>query len=97
MLTKHSDLTGVVNWVIGIIDIIIPVLTVAALVLFLYSGVRYIIKAQDAHSKGPEREALLWGIIALFVLVSVWGLVRIMCSTLLGSASCNNVGVESGK
>jgi uncharacterized membrane-anchored protein len=87
-LSNSSGLADVVAWVIGIINTIIPVLMVLALVFFLYSALQYVLKAQE--SKGnSQREALLWGLVALFVLVSVWGLVRIMCSTLFGSASCN--------
>ena len=86
MLAHSSNLADVANFVIGYVNLIIPVLTAIALALFLYAGVRYIFKAQDAGGKGPEREALIWGIVALFVLVSVWGLVRIMCIALLGTS-----------
>ncbi len=67
-----------------------------ALVLFLYSGLQYVLKANDSHGKGPEREALMWGVIALFVLVSVWGLIRIMCGTFLGNSSCSTSSAISG-
>lgn len=87
-LSDASSFKDVVAFVIGYINLIIPLLAAAALVLFLWSGVQYILKAGESHGKGPEREALLWGIIALFVLFSVWGILRLVCSTLIGTSSC---------
>ncbi|TSC69601.1 MAG: Uncharacterized protein G01um101456_88 [Parcubacteria group bacterium Gr01-1014_56] len=88
MLSRSSSLGDVVGYVIGIIDMVIPVLVALALVLILYSSVRYVIKAQESHGKGAEREAIMWGLIALFVIVSVWGILRLMCSTLFDNTSC---------
>lgn len=93
-LSGSSSFSSVVAWVIGFINLVIPVLTLLALVLFLYSGYRYIIKSGETQGKGREREALLWGIVALFVLFSVWGLLRIICNTLVGSDSCREGAVS---
>ena len=95
MLSNSSSLGGVVSWVIGIINIIIPVLTILALVLVLYSGLRYILKAEESKGKGPEREAIMWGLIALFVIVSVWGILRVMCTTLFDNSSCRSGSSEA--
>ena len=86
MLSHSSSLADVVSYIIGIINTIIPILTTLALVIFLWSGVRYIMTAQETKGKGPEREALLWGLVALFVLFSVWGILGILQNTLLGTS-----------
>ncbi len=87
MLSHSSSLKDLVTFVINIITLIIPVLTVLALVIFLWSGVRYIYKAEETAGKGPERDAMLWGLIALFVLFSIWGILKILSNTLLGTDS----------
>jgi succinate dehydrogenase hydrophobic anchor subunit len=84
MLTPNSTFRDVVDLFISLINFVIPVLVALALVLFLWGGVRYIYKASDAHGKGADKEVLLWGVIALFVLVSVWGILRILREALLG-------------
>jgi hypothetical protein len=33
---------------------------------------------------------VVWSLVALFVLFSVWGLTRILCNTLLGEAECGS-------
>ncbi len=95
-LTEHSKLTDVVGFVIGIINIIIPVLVILALVLLMYSALRYVLKAQESKGKGPERDAIVWGLLSLFVIVSVWGILRIMCTTLFNNSSCTNNTPVSG-
>jgi len=72
---------GVVGVVIDIINKIIPVLATLAVVLFMVSGLRYVRSAGSA--KNNSREALVWGLIALFVLFSIWGILRVLKETLL--------------
>jgi len=83
MLSTGSSFKDVVTFLIGLINLTIPVLTALALLIFLWAGVRYIYKAEETAGKGPEREALLWGLIALFVIFSIWGILRILNATLL--------------
>ncbi len=89
--SNASSFKDVVLWVVGIIHLIIPVLFALGLVIFLWSGVRYIYKA-GGESHGKERDALLWGLIALFVAFSVWGILGIACATLVGNSSCSTTG-----
>lgn len=84
MLTPNSTLRDVVELFISLINLVIPVLIAFALVLFLWGGVRYIYRSGDAHGKGADKEVLLWGLIALFVLVSIWGILRLLKESLLG-------------
>jgi uncharacterized membrane-anchored protein len=88
-ITNSSTFADLVGILIGYINLILPVLTALALVLVVYSAYRYVLKAGDSHGKGSERQAIVWGLIALFVIVSVWGLVRFMCGTFLNNSSCN--------
>jgi hypothetical protein len=77
----------VVVFIISLINAAIPVLVALALVLFLWGAFRYVYKSADAHGKGADKEALLWGLIALFVLLSVWGILRILTNTFLGGST----------
>ena len=65
----------------GIINILTIIVVALALLFFLWGLAKYILsgpgEAQDAG-----RNMMVWGIIALFVMVSVWGLVRVLSNTL---------------
>lgn len=72
---------------VGLINLAIPALAGVALVLFLYGGVRFIMRADSAKGKNKDKSTLLWSIVALFVLVSVWGILRFFTSSLLDQAA----------
>lgn len=79
------DFASVVGCAVSIINVIIPILAGLAVVLFMWGGVRYIYSAGEGeHQEG--REMLLWGIIALFVLFCIYGILRILDNTFLGGA-----------
>ena len=67
---------------VDLINLAVQVLGALALVLFMWSGVRYITTATEKDQR-QSRDALLWGLIALFVLVSIWGILRILRSVFL--------------
>lgn len=51
-----------------------------ALALFFWGLVKYIWSASGS-SKGEGRSLMVWGIAALFVMVTIWGLVNIIRDT----------------
>ena len=55
----------------------IPVMITLAVVYFIWGVISYVIAAEDdAKTKG--RDKMIWGIIGLAVIVSVWGLVNFL-------------------
>ncbi len=53
----------------------IPVLITLAVVYFIWGVIHYAI-ARDEEAKTGGRDAMIYGLIALMVIVSVWGLVN---------------------
>lgn len=66
---------------INIIYYIIPILIATALVLFLYGLLKYV-KASDTKTKDDAKKFIAYGIVALFIMVSFWGFVNAISSTL---------------
>ena len=58
----------------GILNMLIPVLIAAALVVFFYGLVQYIRKPEIAEG----RNVMIAGILSLFIMVSVFGLVNLV-------------------
>jgi hypothetical protein len=75
----------------GIISQVIPVLIALGVLGFMWGIVLYLFGKQKEEGK----MFMIWGIIALFVMTSVWGLVGILRGTLFGSTQDNvrNVGI----
>lgn len=55
------------------VDLVIPILIGIALIFFFYGLIQYV--RHPEHAEG--RKQMIAGIAALFVMVSVWGIVRL--------------------
>lgn len=84
-----------VSSTIGLINLVIPVLFALALVMFMWTAVRYVRQA-GGEGAGEVREQLLWGLIALFVIFSIWGLINVLCYTFLGHTCSNAKDIHTG-
>lgn len=68
----------------GILNAIIPIIFGLAVVYFLWGLAQYILKADDEAGRQGARDIMLWGIIIIVVMVSIWGLVNIVIATIFG-------------
>ena len=59
---------------------IIPLLFMLALAVFIWGMVKFIMASQSAE-KEDGKQFMLWGVVALAVMFSVWGLVNILQNT----------------
>lgn len=80
LFSQGTTFASLVNSLIGIINIIIPVLLAAMLVFFFFGIVKYIAQAGGKR----DSKTMLWSLIAIFVLLSTWGILRILTNTFLG-------------
>ena len=78
---------------VDLLDAATAVLIVAGLVVYFYGISTNIMKFSE---EGGEklRAYFLWGIIVLFVMVSIWGIVRLLQDTLFGGSQFG--GASSG-
>lgn len=70
-LTNLQTLVGSIG---SIITKLIPIMFAIALLGFFYGLVMYIF-SKDAD-KDQAKKTMIWGVVALFVMASVWGLVK---------------------
>lgn len=56
----------------------VPVLVTVALAVYILSAVVLIARAQNDEARKTGRKRMLWGIVGIFVMVSVWGFVAIL-------------------
>jgi len=77
----NADLGFVDNLVTQVGDLVallIPVVIAIGLLFFLWGLVQYIAASGDEAAKEEGKRKMIWGVIALFVIVSVWGLVALV-------------------
>lgn len=71
-----GNVTNLIQSVRNIIDILIPLVAALALLYFFWGLAQFILNSADPEAQTAGKNRMIWGIVALFVIVSVWGLVR---------------------
>jgi len=76
---------GALTTVKDLLDLVIPIIMVLALIYFFYGLAKFIFNAGDEEARHAGRGIMIYGIIALFVMVAVWGLVGLIGKTFIGT------------
>lgn len=77
-----TSLEGGFDTVINLINrYIIPLIIGLAVVYFLWGVLQYVTAGGDEEKKTLARSTMIYGVIAIFVMVSVWGLVNVLGGT----------------
>ena len=86
MLNGVTDFKGLIDVFYNIIGgVLVPLLFSAAVVAFLYGVQKYILAGASEDKVKEGREMMIYGIIGLAVMFSVWGLVRLVINTFFGN------------
>ena len=75
-----SNLSGLITSVGDIINLLIPIVFALALLYFFWGLAKFILSSGEDKEKG--KNIMIWGIVALFVMASVWGIVGFIQSAL---------------
>jgi hypothetical protein len=77
-----STFPALIQYITGVIQMIIPIMFAAAIVIYFYHAGMGIYKGGQAEARQKLKQNLFWGAIILFVMVSVWGLVLMLENSL---------------
>lgn len=64
----------------GLLKIIIPII-ITLVVIFFFIGVIKFVTAKDETKRAEGRQTMLNGVIGLFVILSIWGIIAILQTT----------------
>jgi len=79
-----NGISGLLGLVQNTINAVIPIIIGLAVLVFLWGLLSYVV-SKDADKQKDARGVMIWGIITIFVMVSVWGLVGILNQTIFGA------------
>ncbi len=68
--------------IVELINLTIPVLILAGIVIYLYGVSTNILNFSD-DSREKVRAYFFWGIVILFVMLSIWGILNLLKNTFL--------------
>jgi len=70
-----KNIGGLTYLVGSIVAGIIPIASMLAILFFFYGLAMYILKAGDPKAADEGKSIMIWGIIAIFVMTSIYGIV----------------------
>ncbi len=65
-----------------IVEALIPIAFGLAILAFFFGLAKYIFSAGDEDSKVDGKKIMIWGLVALFVMTSVFGIISLARNTL---------------
>ena len=82
------DLFEVIYIIGDIAQLAVSVVFALALLYFFWNTAHFILSANDEEKRKKAKSGLAWGLIALFVLITAWGIIEVIQETFFfGSSS----------
>lgn len=77
-----TDINSLTYKLTNIGNVVIQLLIAFAVIYIIFNVIRFIMVGADKpEDRTAIRATILWGIVGLFVILSIWGLVRILTNT----------------
>lgn len=86
-----SNIGGVADCAVSLMNVAVYFLIAAAFIFTLYGSLRFI--GAEGESRSEWRRVMTYGIISLFVMVSIWGIVNLLTNTF----GLNNESIKAPK
>ena len=84
-IANAQNVQGVLNTVGSIVNILVILCIGGAILAFFWGLIKYI--AGGTEMKADGMKMMIYGIVSLFVMVSIWGLIRLLGNTFLPGVS----------
>jgi hypothetical protein len=80
-MLSTQGLLGVIKFIGQFINWVLPLIISLTVVVFVWGIFKLVLAGDSEDARKEARGYITWGIVALFVMVSVWGLVNILISS----------------
>lgn len=80
LVSAGTDIIDILATVQNLIQTIIPIVIGIAVLMFLWGIAQYIV-AKDSETQKDARNIIIYGVIILFAMVAIWGLVQVLAET----------------
>ncbi len=79
--TQFLDLTGTLQSVVTIVNSLIVIGYALAFLALIWGVTKYIFSAGDEEAKGAGQRIMIGGVIGLFVITALWGIVAFLTAS----------------
>jgi len=81
IITEAVTLTDTLDVISKLVNSLIPLILAVTVLIFFWGLAMYLLNVGSSESKGKGIHIMVMGIIAIFVMVSIWGIIGILQST----------------
>ncbi len=81
-MVNIGNFQGLINAVIQVLNWLIPFLVVLAVFVIIWGAFLFVTNAGDPEKRKEGRDRILWGIVGVVVMLTIWGLVNVLRNTL---------------
>ena len=78
---RSDTFRALIDLIMVYISRLIPLIIALTVLVFLWGVFKMVLSGDSDTARTEGRKFMTWGIVSLFVMVSVWGLVRIFTKT----------------
>lgn len=89
-----QNFAQLVDLIISLINPLVSILLALAILIFFWGIVKYIYAAGGGEGKNDGKKLMIWGIIGIFVFMSVFSLARILVKFIKGETTYIDLGTE---
>jgi len=80
--SSMRNITGIINWASCLlIKTIVPFLFSLATVAFIWGVIQFYLNPENEEKRKKGKSFIIGGLIALFVMLSMWGIVAVITGT----------------
>lgn len=90
-----GGLGGLITALNRIINYVVPFLVGLAVLFVIYGIFSFISSAGDEEARATAKQFIIWGIIGVFLMLSVWGLVTILAQSFNLATSSSDVTIPT--
>lgn len=80
---QPANFSEFVDVLLDILSATVPVIFGITILAILWAGAQMILHADNEQKRADGKRTLMWGVIVLFVMVSMWGFVNLIRSSVL--------------
>ena len=77
-----TTIPGLLQYLMALMNTIVPFLVSLAVFVIIYGIFTYIRHAGEEEKRSEARMFILWGVLAVFAMLSIWGLISVLVNSL---------------
>lgn len=76
-----TDLMSLLGEIQNLLAKIVPIIFVLGLLVFFWGLAKFVFSAGNEDAIAEGKKLIFWGIIALFIMASIWGIIVVLRTT----------------